>query len=229
MGCEGHNPNEFDNWISTEVYANLFYELLEDHSDPPILLVSGFYLPDGSVTLFPLFMVESGIPDLPQNAGLLIGLRDESGESLFQEEFSPSRYVYRDPLDRAELEYRPFAFSVPLSTDTEYLTISDGDEELVEVPIYPRLLQDAINLIPDGEFSKLPQQRRAALLNKVGAFQQMLVEGNRQGAILKLQNDIIKHLVGWLREDYSPPSPLEYSRAEIIQLAHSIEMNLEAQ
>jgi hypothetical protein len=93
---------------------------------------------------------------------------------------------------------------------------------LARVSVSSKLLRDAVMSIPDVGFDKNPAQTRNALLNKIDALDQLLAAGDLVGARNKLQNDIRKQLVAWLKDSYPIQSPLEYTKPAILALVDEL-------
>lgn len=88
-------------------------------------------------------------------------------------------------------------------------------------------LQEAISSIPDGGFVKNPTQRRAALSNKINAYEKQLETGNMTGAQNKLENDILKHVEGWIKDKY-PTSEDELTKEEVLEIIDALIESLDS-
>jgi hypothetical protein len=67
------------------------------------------------------------------------------------------------------------------------------------------------------------------LINKVVAFERQLLGGDVTEALDKLEKDIRKHVIEWVRDSYAISSPLALDKARLLELIGYTERLLEQQ
>jgi 6-phosphogluconolactonase (cycloisomerase 2 family) len=215
------DASQFDNWIDDQDFQSLF-QTLRATSDPPILLIDGMFRKDGSIELGKWYWLPEGKPTLPPPGRDVIQVRDFVDAVIGETSFDTDFLVHVDPIGVRETDVAPFALALPFPKSAATLTIQREGTVLLRVNLFTKLLQDAVELIPDLGFVQNPSERRKALHNKIDALDTILNRRDFNAARNKLVNDIRQKLQEWLLPDYPVASKLQLTRIEIVQLVDDL-------
>lgn len=229
MGPGGPMPPPFpqpNRWITRDQYESVFANYFRTSKfDPEVLLVSGILHKDGGVQWAPFYRLPNGIIDEADSGAFTIEVLDVDGNILYERPFDAQFFLQLDSAtgsETVETDTVPFGFAVPYVAEAAVVQIQRNDKVLAHTFVATQLLRDAVLSIPDSGFDRRPPERRRALLNKIDALDARLSAGDLQGARNKLQNDIRRHLVEWLVDDYPTQSPLEYTKPAILDLVDKL-------
>jgi len=219
-----------ERWVDPDCYGHLFTQFAKGitlartadvarHS----LLISGAVSRDGQVTLGNWYCLEGATPDaFPPSGDYSIVLLDKAGQVIEKVEFDAPFLMYVEPFGAVEVDVAPFVFTIPYPEATSGIQIWHNGEVLTDLRPGSKLLHDALDLIPDHAFINNPAQRRNALHTKIDRVETMIEGGHLRAAIRVLERDIKDKFEKWLVDDYSVESPLQLSKAEVIDLAEAI-------
>jgi hypothetical protein len=207
-------------WTTPGDFAELFRQFRSDQADPAVLLITGTISQQGTAKLGEMYLSAKGTTSTPKPGDGLIRVLDVKGNALTQLSFPFDFRAFIDP--PITLAEAPFAFSLPDVPNGVTIQVLRSGSVLASVNIASKLLVDAIRSIPNSGFDQNPDQRRNALLNKIGAFDAQLSSKNLTGAVNKLTNDIKKALQDWLVDAYLVQSPLQYTKTQLISLVDEL-------
>jgi hypothetical protein len=212
-------------WATTGNFSHLFSQFRTEENDPETLLVTGIIDQDKTVELGPMYRAD-GTVSQPAPGDAAIQVLDMAGNVVGEVPFEIDFDVFVSPITgtvpSTTLDAAPFALAVPYPDDASTVRITRAGEVLVQTSVATKLLHDAVVSIPDDGFVSNGTQRRNALQNKIDALDKQLSSGSLVGARNKLKRDIRPHLESWLKDDYLTQTPLEYTRAEILQLVDDL-------
>lgn len=209
-----------DLWITSNDYHYLFQQFRKNTNDPEILLISGLLYTDGRVEQVSFDWLVSGVVDESYLGDYSIKLNDIAGNEVFNMRFDVQFSILMDqPMDT---DVVPFGFAIPYVEEAMEVEIQKNGQVLAGISIPTQLLRDAIKSIPDNGFIKNPKERRNALLNKIDALDRQLAKNDLTGVRERLKNDIRKHLVEWLVDDYPTQTPLQYTKTAILELVDEL-------
>jgi hypothetical protein len=224
MGTAAVTPPSFpapDGWVTRDDYAHVFSDYFRTNpTDPEVLLVNGTLRTNGTVGWGSLYRLPDGVVDTAHPGPYAIRVLDAGGGVLYERTFDARFFVMTHPATPVDVV--PFAYAVPYGPNAASVAVLYNGQVLAKTTIASTLLRAAIQALPDAAFTKDPSQRRNALLNKVDALDGQLAGGDTTGARNKLQNDIRKQLDDWLADGFQPQTPLQYSKAQVLQLVDEL-------
>jgi hypothetical protein len=215
-------------WVDNQHYTFLFGKT-SNGSDPPLLLITAFLHKDGSVELQPWYALPDGLATESMPGNYMIRSVDVTGQTVSELSMPVEFVLHADPVGVFPRDTVPLIVTIPYLPRASSIAILNNGQVVGQVQIASKLLADAVMSIPDGGFTMNASQRRGALLNKIAAFDTQLATQAIRGASNNLQNDIRKSLQDWLLDGYAVPSPLQYTKIEILSLVDDLLMRLGAQ
>jgi hypothetical protein len=112
----------------------------------------------------------------------------------------------------------PFAFALPFAPGAETVELTMDGVVRGAFAVAPRLLRDAVSAVPAHGFKWPGSLLRRELLREVHDFEEQLARGARSLALLTLHREIRRHVAEWLVAGYATRSPLEYTKAQVLEL-----------
>ena len=200
----------------------MFEELSVDEDDPDVLLIGGIIFKNGTVHLRESYLLKNTTPDhiIPGNFSMVF--LDIYENTLAETEFDAPFEIHAYPVGIIETNITAFAFAITYPENASLIRLQYNDETLAEFNPNTKLLDDAVDSIPDYCFVKNPEQRRNALHNKISVFNKMQDNNHILGAIHKLDHDIKDKLEKWLVDDCQKEFPVQLTKDEIIELVNEI-------
>lgn len=214
-------------WLDRTTYAHAV-NALKNNPDPEILLVDGQISTTGVVEFGKWVQLAGGRTDHSAEPGeYAYRLLDSAGAVVHEETFP---VVFLAITDAGVVPTSAAAISMRLPYPREVARVQFLKNGVVLADHDPlvKTLRDAVAAVPDRAYSKQPAERRNALLNKVGAFEKMMTQKNRTGALQKLRQDIQPHVGEWM-VGHDKESPVEFTKAELLDLINQIAARLEIQ
>lgn len=218
-------------WIDDSLYTRLLARTKLD-PDPAILLITGTLTRDGTVKLMSLMELPDGATTRQNPDEFAIETIDVQGNVLSRFE---GLAIFGDPADTGEgidffdPDFAMIAVKIHYPMETARLRFKKGERVILEVDPLSGSLRNAVQSVPDRGFLRNPTQRRKALLQKVDAFEKMLKEGARTGALEKLDNDLRKHAREWLVDFVNERAGVEFTRSDVLAQIDRVEARLRAQ
>jgi hypothetical protein len=209
-----------ERWTTPQEFAELFRQFRSAPPDPPTLLITGSISQTGSATFDRIYRSEVGTLSTPHDGDGIIRLVDDQGTVLAQLTFPFDFTVLTDPPVTADEV--PFGFALPDYPNAARVEVLRSGVLEGVVDVRSKLLRDAVESLPDNAFVNGNTARKTALLNKVDAFERQLAAGAKNGALNNLRNDIRKTLSDWLIDGYQTTSPLQYTKAAILNLVDDL-------
>ncbi len=197
----------------------------KDVNNYEILLVSGALYRNDSLEWAPFYRLPSGTIRDASPGSYSILVLDWDGKILYNIPFNIKFLIMTHPPQ--ETNAAPFGFVVPYYQKASIVQVRNNGKILAQVHIITKLLYDAVESIPDSGFIDNPSQYRKALQDKINALDLQLSKGNIADARNNLRNDIHKHFVEWLVDEYTTKSPLEYTKPAILELVDNSLQRLE--
>jgi hypothetical protein len=175
---------------------------------------------DGSATFPRLLKFDDRTP-IPSAPGGTVTLTvlDPNGTVLDERTVDDHIDVLTQTSDPANSRYTVedlFAFVLPFPEDASEMHV-EHDGTVTRVNPVERSLRDAIEFLPDRAFKRSPDDRRAALNDKLDSLDEMMAKDNYHPARKKLEKDIRGKLVKWLEDDYETNS-LQPTKQELLEL-----------
>ena len=138
-------------WTTPDEFAELFRQLRANPPDPPLLLVTGTILQDGSASFDRMYRSPGGIPSPSVADGRgSIQLLDRNGAIVAQLSFPLDFTALTDP--PITLAEAPFAFALPDLPIAAYGQILRNGQPAATVSIAGKLLRDAVSSLPENGF-----------------------------------------------------------------------------
>jgi hypothetical protein len=178
------------------------------------------------VDLYPWDWISEGmIFDKPQG-NAIIQLLNGYGNVVDVVNFNLSFMVHVEPIGVLPTPSVPISLRIPFHQEASAIVIKVKGETVTKVNLTEKLLNDAIDMIPDHGFTHNPSQLRKALHNKVNALEKQISRQDFQAARNKLIFDIRKQLQGWLVEGYALTNPLQIAKNKILELVDELTTRL---
>lgn len=196
-------------------------KIIKTATNSNTLLINGIIYIDGSIKLGQWYSLVDAEIDTPIPGAYSIELIGNDGQMLQEVKFDVPFYMNADPFGIVETNSAPFVLSIPYPDNTAKIEIKHNDTTLVQVNPTIKLLDDAVDLIPDSGFKNEPANRRATLHSKIREIEKMLAQNNKKGALQKLQNDIKDKFQKWIKDSYPLDNPLQLSKAEVLDLVNA--------
>lgn len=221
-------------WADTHAYQTMLDDELEPHSSaagPTQRVVEGLgsLESDGSAT-FPRVLKFDDRTPIPsvQGGTVTLSVLDASGAVLDERTVDDHIEVLTQAADPANSRYTVedlFAFVLPFPEDAAEMHV-EHDGTVTRLNPIERSLRDAIEFLPDRAFKRSPDDRRAALNDKLDSLDEMMAKDNYHPATKKLKKDIRDKLVKWLKDDYETSS-LQPTKQELLELVDEMVAQLE--
>jgi hypothetical protein len=215
-------------WFARDDYEHLFYQLLQNQTDPEILLVSGVLWKEGRIDLGTWYYLPAGTATPSDSGQFAVRVFDGNGTPLSEFQFQPQFVLHRDPGGDGPTNGMPIVVKVPFPANAARVEIVSGSNTLAAVNPVSKLLLDAVRAIPEQAFVGQHVEQATTLVNKVKAFETIMGHDGIGAALNKLQNDIRPHVETWLAAGYEKTNPLEVSKAELLQLIDNLIARLES-
>lgn len=203
-------------WIDNADYVHLFQQFRTAPTDPEVVLVAALLHSDGTVTFRPWYFLPSGTADQSVPGNYAVRVLDNAGQTLAELTLPISFTIHVEPLGIQPTDTVPLLVAIPYGNTAATIEIMREGQVLTTVSTTSKLLQDAIDAIPDFGFIMAPSQRRNALHNKVNAIEHMLTVGNTMGAQQALVSDVRPTVERWLVDGYIKTQPVQLEKNEVL-------------
>ncbi len=178
-------------WISNGHWKELISQLSVSGKDPQLLGIGAFLKKDGSLNELPWFVVD-GIPQPIPSGDYAVVLKDAEGHELSKTPFAMTFKAFIEPFGEQDLEEDLIALAIPYPIATALVEIIAPDGSImIEVDPTIKILNDAINEIPESCFLDDPTQQRQDLLNYIERVDQLIQSYDRLGASYVIKYEII--------------------------------------
>lgn len=231
-----YNFDDYPMWADTHEYQAMLDGGLDGHpsssdsgrSEP---LVEGVgRLAAADTTTFTRVFLTEGVPtESSPDAAVTVRVLDAAGEEIDSRTVPDELESHRrtPETNRSHgTETDVFAFAVPFP-ETAAAVEAERDGTVTRLNPVERSLRAAIDRLPDDAFTHSPDDRRAALDDKLDDVDEMMAERKYRPAKRKLQRDVRDKLEKWLRDDYDT-SALQPTKEELLALVADMIARLEA-
>lgn len=208
----------YEHWIDDECYRNLFLNMLENPSDPEILLIGGCIHLDGHVELYTFSRLKNAIADGNRGEGYSVVMLGRYGNIISVFPFYTDFVAYKEPIGQVSTNIAGFGLAVALPEGVVKLQIQQNGIPLIEVDPNIELLQHAIDAVPDHGIVPNHMENRKALHAKVAEIEVKIKAGLYRDAINKLKHDLKDKLMKWLVDGYQVENALQMTKEEVIKL-----------
>jgi len=192
-------------------------------ADPAVVLVSAMLNKNGTADLRSWYYAPTGrVADASIPGNYSVRVLD-FGEHVLAEVTLPVTFKLNvEPVGIQDTDTQPLMVAVPYGDTAATIKITRDGVVLSRVSGSTKLLQDAINAIPDFGFVRNPSQDRKALLNIVDAIDNMLGVGDNTGVQKMLQYGLRGTVDSWLVNDYVKSEPLQLEKNEVLALIDAL-------